>query len=313
MVADALIRMGRADAVEKWVDGYLPRLEDPPAVRWGMTEADAPQALGQADRVGDWCALFLRGASAHPNRPRRQGAVRAGKPASPQRAGPGVGLLGREVAAPAGRSRAARPSAGPASGHRHGHLPGTTGATRSGTHGTGRPRRTRGGGGGRLSDLGSQQPHDARARRDGTTGCQPGHAIDACRPLGGDTRRRPIRHRNGRTGLPRRRAAARTFAPAILRRRCDGPGGRQRRRARDQVHGSRAGGVGSRLLCRTRRCRTRMRPTWVNPVPETKWVWWNSSCDASLRPPSSAAGWVGCLPLRGSTWHVLRWRRRSAP
>ncbi len=58
MVADALIRMGRADAVEKWVDGYLPRLEDPPAVRWGMTEADAPQALGQADRVGDWCALF---------------------------------------------------------------------------------------------------------------------------------------------------------------------------------------------------------------------------------------------------------------
>lgn len=44
MVADALIRMGRADAVEKWVDGYLPRLEDPPAVRWGMTEADAPQA-----------------------------------------------------------------------------------------------------------------------------------------------------------------------------------------------------------------------------------------------------------------------------
>ncbi len=58
MVADALVRMGRAEAVEKWVNGYLPRLEDPPAVRWGLTEADAPQALGQVDRVGDWCALF---------------------------------------------------------------------------------------------------------------------------------------------------------------------------------------------------------------------------------------------------------------
>ena len=214
----------------------------------------------------------LRGASAHPNRPRRQGAARAGKPASPQRAGPGVGLLGREVAAPAGRSRAARPSAGPASGHRHGHLAGTIGATRSGTHGTGRPRRTRGGGGGRLSDLGSQQPRDARARRDGTTGCQPGDAIAACRPLGGDTRRRPIKFTEVALEASARGCGVALAAAALA---CDLLG-------------------------------------WTL-VRGAKWVWWNSSPDANLLPPSSATGREGLPHLEGEPWHVLRWHRRSAP
>jgi hypothetical protein len=60
MAADALVRMGRVDAVEQWVTGYLPRLHEAPTPRWGLTEGDAPQALGVCDRVGDWCALFDR-------------------------------------------------------------------------------------------------------------------------------------------------------------------------------------------------------------------------------------------------------------
>jgi len=60
MAADALVRMGRADTVEEWVTGYLPRLHEAPTLRWSLSEADAPQALGVRDRVGDWCALFDR-------------------------------------------------------------------------------------------------------------------------------------------------------------------------------------------------------------------------------------------------------------
>ena len=60
MAADALIRMGRADAVEAWLVGYLPRLHDAPVERRPLTELHSPDALGQHDRVGDWCAMFDR-------------------------------------------------------------------------------------------------------------------------------------------------------------------------------------------------------------------------------------------------------------
>ena len=60
MAADALVRMGRADAVERWVDGYLPRLHDAPTPSWTLREPDAVAALGAYDRLADWCVLFDR-------------------------------------------------------------------------------------------------------------------------------------------------------------------------------------------------------------------------------------------------------------
>ena len=60
MAADALVRIGRADAVERWVDAYLPRLYDAPTPRWTLREADAVEAFGAHDRLADWCALFDR-------------------------------------------------------------------------------------------------------------------------------------------------------------------------------------------------------------------------------------------------------------
>ncbi len=60
MAADALIRMGRSDAVEEWVTSYLPRLMEAPATCWTMTENEAAQQLGRAERVGDWVGLFDR-------------------------------------------------------------------------------------------------------------------------------------------------------------------------------------------------------------------------------------------------------------
>lgn len=58
MAADALVRMGRSDAVEGWVTAYLPRLQEHPVPRWRLTEEDAPAALGEHERLADWCALF---------------------------------------------------------------------------------------------------------------------------------------------------------------------------------------------------------------------------------------------------------------
>lgn len=60
MAADAMIRLGRGAEVERWVDGYVRRLEDPPASRWWITQDEWPQALGDPSRLGDWIALFDR-------------------------------------------------------------------------------------------------------------------------------------------------------------------------------------------------------------------------------------------------------------
>ncbi|ACZ89370.1 questin oxidase family protein [Streptosporangium roseum] len=56
MAAEALVGLGRADAVERWVDGYLPRLGPEP-------ERTAPigdwrEALGDFRRVTDWSDYF---------------------------------------------------------------------------------------------------------------------------------------------------------------------------------------------------------------------------------------------------------------
>lgn len=59
MAADALIRLGRREEVERWVDEYARRLEEQPRARWPISEQDWREPLGDAVRLGDWCALFV--------------------------------------------------------------------------------------------------------------------------------------------------------------------------------------------------------------------------------------------------------------
>lgn len=58
MAADALIRLGRADDVERWVSGYLRKLENAPGRRWLIEDADWREPLGDPSRLGDWCEFF---------------------------------------------------------------------------------------------------------------------------------------------------------------------------------------------------------------------------------------------------------------
>jgi hypothetical protein len=58
MAADALIRLGRAGQVEGWVDQYAQRLEEAPRPRWSISAHEWRDPLGDASRLGDWCALF---------------------------------------------------------------------------------------------------------------------------------------------------------------------------------------------------------------------------------------------------------------
>lgn len=59
MAAEALVRLGRADAVEHWLDGYLKRLEDTPKPGDRVTDATWRDALGKLNRVADW-EVYLR-------------------------------------------------------------------------------------------------------------------------------------------------------------------------------------------------------------------------------------------------------------
>lgn len=58
MAADALIRMGRAEAVDQWVDHYMWTLEDAPRPRWRIDESEWRDVLGDPSRLGDWGAFF---------------------------------------------------------------------------------------------------------------------------------------------------------------------------------------------------------------------------------------------------------------
>jgi hypothetical protein len=60
MAADVLIRLGAADQVPGWVQGYLRRLEEPPAATRPIDPAQWRAALGDPARLGDWLALFER-------------------------------------------------------------------------------------------------------------------------------------------------------------------------------------------------------------------------------------------------------------
>jgi Questin oxidase-like len=56
MAAEALVRLGRADDVESWLDGYIGRLEEAPRPAQRIT--DWREALGQPGRVADWEMFF---------------------------------------------------------------------------------------------------------------------------------------------------------------------------------------------------------------------------------------------------------------
>jgi hypothetical protein len=60
MAADALMRLGRGEDVAGWLHGYISRLEPMPDARWPITEAEWPGLLGDASRLGDWCALLTQ-------------------------------------------------------------------------------------------------------------------------------------------------------------------------------------------------------------------------------------------------------------
>lgn len=66
MAAEALVRLGREGDVASWLLGYLKRLEPAPEARWKITREDWREALGDASRLGDWCALLIREVHAEP-------------------------------------------------------------------------------------------------------------------------------------------------------------------------------------------------------------------------------------------------------
>jgi hypothetical protein len=59
MAAEALVRLGRADAVERWLDAYLKKLDAPPRPAGRVTGENWRGALGALNRVADWEA-YLR-------------------------------------------------------------------------------------------------------------------------------------------------------------------------------------------------------------------------------------------------------------
>ena len=58
MATEAMVRLGRADAIERWLDGYLKRLDDPPAPGDRITDQTWHEALGSINRVADWDRYF---------------------------------------------------------------------------------------------------------------------------------------------------------------------------------------------------------------------------------------------------------------
>jgi hypothetical protein len=59
MAAEALVRLGRTDDVEPWLDGYITGLEEPPRATDRITDETWRDALGVPRRVTDW-ELYLR-------------------------------------------------------------------------------------------------------------------------------------------------------------------------------------------------------------------------------------------------------------
>jgi Questin oxidase-like len=66
MAAEALVRLGRADDVEHWLDGYLKRLDVGPQSSDRITDQSWREALGQMKRVADWERYFIDQLAAQP-------------------------------------------------------------------------------------------------------------------------------------------------------------------------------------------------------------------------------------------------------
>ena len=58
MAAEAMIRLGRPDDVEPWLDSYIQRLEDAPRATEQITDRTWRAALGDPRRVADWEAYL---------------------------------------------------------------------------------------------------------------------------------------------------------------------------------------------------------------------------------------------------------------
>ena len=58
MAAEALIALGRDEAVLPWVEAYKTRLEDHPTADDRIRRGDWQDALGDGRRLGDWIAFF---------------------------------------------------------------------------------------------------------------------------------------------------------------------------------------------------------------------------------------------------------------
>src|SRR5262249_46922823 len=60
MAAEAMVALGRSEAVLPWLDRYRKRLQPAPTERNRMTGDEWRAALGDFTRVGDWVARFDR-------------------------------------------------------------------------------------------------------------------------------------------------------------------------------------------------------------------------------------------------------------
>ena len=65
MAAEAMVRHGHADIVNRWLDGYMRRLEEFPRGTAAIGE-DWRDALGDPRRVADWTAYFRREVTGQP-------------------------------------------------------------------------------------------------------------------------------------------------------------------------------------------------------------------------------------------------------
>lgn len=58
MVVEALARLGRAEEIHAWTDGYAGRLDELPRGVHPISEDGWREALGDTTRSGDWIAYF---------------------------------------------------------------------------------------------------------------------------------------------------------------------------------------------------------------------------------------------------------------
>ncbi|MEU5208781.1 questin oxidase family protein [Streptomyces sp. NPDC020742] len=66
MAVEAMVRNGQAGSVHRWLDAYADKLEDVPAARSRITDANWPEALGDPSRVTDWTGYFTEKVAERP-------------------------------------------------------------------------------------------------------------------------------------------------------------------------------------------------------------------------------------------------------